>query len=76
MYVFIFIYICFIVCLHWPQRTKESMSNIPGLVGFAVGLVDFTLCLPDRQVKVLGKTFFRKFGQAKKFATARVPPST
>ena len=45
--------ICFIVCLLWPQRTKELMSDGPGLAGFAVGLVDFTLSLPDRQVKVL-----------------------
>ena len=36
------------------------MSNSPGLVGFAVGLVDFTLSLPDRQVKVLKKFGLRK----------------
>ena len=42
------------------------MSDSPGLVGFAVELVDFTLCLPDRQVKVLRKTFLRKFSQARK----------
>lgn len=41
------------------------MSNSPGLVGFAVGLVDFTLSLPDRQVKVLGKTILKKFGLRK-----------
>ena len=69
-------FVSLFVCLHWSQRTKELMSDIPGLVGFAVGLVDFTLCLPDRQVKVLGKMILRKFGQARKFATFRVPPST
>ena len=34
------------------------MSGSPGLVDFAVGLVDFTLHLPDGKVKVLGEFFF------------------
>ena len=36
------------------QCTKKLMSDSPRLVDFAVGLVDFILDLPDRQVKVLG----------------------
>ena len=36
------------------QHTKKVMSDSPRLVDFAVGLVDFILDLPDRQVKILG----------------------
>ena len=43
------------------------MSDSLGLVDFAVELVDFTLHLPDRQVKVLGtEIFLKKFRQARK----------
>ena len=40
------------------QPTKKFMSNIPGLLHFAVGLVDFILHLPDRQVKVLDEFLY------------------
>ena len=36
------------------------MSDSPGLVDFAVGLVDFTLNLPKGQVKALGGIFFEE----------------
>ena len=42
------------------------MSDSPGLVDFAVGLVDFTLNLPDRQAKVLGEIFFEEFRASRK----------
>ena len=38
------------------QRAKQVVSNSPGLVNFAIGLVNFELNLPDRQVK-----FFEEF---------------
>ena len=37
------------------QGTKKSVSESPGLVYSAVGLVDFTLNLPKGQAKVLGE---------------------
>ena len=40
-----------------PQRAKKVMSNSPGLVDFAIGLVIFVLNLPDGQVLF----FFGKF---------------
>ena len=40
------------------QGTKKLVSDRPGLVAFAVGLVDFTLNLPEGQVKALGEKFF------------------
>ena len=48
------------VCMidHW--LTKKLISNSPGLVDLAVGLVDFTLHLPwncNGQVKVWGNFF-------------------
>ena len=33
------------------QRAKKVVSNILGLVDFAIGLVNFELNLPDGQVK-------------------------
>ena len=33
-----------------PQRAKKVMSDSPGLVDFAIGLVVFVLNLPDGQV--------------------------
>ena len=33
-----------------PQRAKKVMSDSPGLVDFAIGLVIFVLNLPDGQV--------------------------
>ena len=46
----------FIECPHPPpgysvnQRAKKVMSDSPGLVDFAIGLVIFVLNLPDGQV--------------------------
>ena len=37
------------------QGTKKFRSDSPGLVNFAVGLVEFILHLPDGQVKVFGE---------------------
>ena len=38
------------------QRAKKVVSNSPGLVDFAVGLVFFVLNFPDGQVLFLGDT--------------------
>ena len=37
------------------QRAKKVVSDSPGLVDFAIGLVIFVLNLPDRQVLFLGE---------------------
>ena len=37
------------------QRAKKVVSNSPGLVDFAIGLVIFVLNLPDGQVLTLGE---------------------
>ena len=42
--------------LHCRQRAKKVVSDIPGLVDFAIELVNFELNLPDGQVK-----FFEEF---------------
>ena len=42
------------------QGTKKLVSDSPGLVDFAVRLVDFTLNLPKGQVKALGEIFFEE----------------
>ena len=42
--------------LHWLQRAKKVLSNTPGLVDFAIGLVNSVFNLPDRQVM-----FFEEF---------------
>ena len=34
------------------QRAKKVVSNSPGLVDFAIGLVNSVLNLPDRQAKI------------------------
>ena len=39
------------VCLHW-LCAKKVVSDRPGLVEFAIGLVNSVLNLPDGQVKV------------------------
>ena len=36
--------------LHWLQRAKKVLSNTPGLVDFAIGLVNSVFNLPDGQV--------------------------
>ena len=38
------------------QHAKKVVSNSPGLVEFAIGLVNFVLNLPDGQVE-----FFEEF---------------
>ena len=37
-----------------PQRAKKVVSDSPGLVDFAIGLVIFVLNLPDGQVLFWG----------------------
>jgi len=37
------------------QRAKEVVSNSPGLVDFAIGLVIFVLNLPNGQLLFLGE---------------------
>jgi len=37
------------------QRAKKVVSDSPGLVDFAIGLVIFVLNLPDGQVLFFGK---------------------
>ena len=39
----------------YVQRAKKVVSNSPGLVDFAIGLVIFVLNLPDRQVLFYGE---------------------
>ena len=38
---------------HSEQHAKKSVSNSPGLVDFAIGLVNSVFNLSDRQVKFL-----------------------
>ena len=33
---------------HWEHRAKKVMSNSPGLVDIAIGLVTFVLNLPNK----------------------------
>ena len=42
------------------QGTKKLVSDSPRLVDFAVGLVDFTLNLPEMQVKALRENSFEE----------------
>ena len=39
----------------WRQRARKVMSDDPGLVDFAIGLVIFVLNLPNRQVLFFGE---------------------
>ena len=43
------------VCYYQVQRAKKVMSDSPGLVDFAIGLVIFVLPLPDGQVLFFGE---------------------
>ena len=50
---------CFKSCQNWAQsvilseqRAKKVVSNSPGLVDFAIGLVNSVLNLPDGQAKI------------------------
>ena len=43
------------VCYYQVQRAKKVMSDSPGLVDFAIGLVIFVLNLPDGKVLFFGK---------------------
>ena len=50
-------------CLHQnnpKQRAKKVVSDSPGLVDFAIGLVNFVLNLPDGQVKFLRNSNYRR----------------
>ena len=42
------------------QHAEKVVSDSPGLVDFAIGLVIFVLNLPDRQVLLLGKSTLQK----------------
>ena len=44
------------------QRAKKVVSDSPGLVGFAIGLVNSVINLPDGQVN-----FFEEFKLQKSF---------
>ena len=44
------------------QRAKKVVSDSPGLVDFAFGLVNSVLNLPERQVNFLGKFKSQKDG--------------
>ena len=46
--------------VQYTQCKKKLMSDSPRPVNFIVRLVDFTLQLPEGQVNVLGKLFWRK----------------
>ena len=50
----------YLVVFSLLQRTKRLMSDSPGLVDFAVRLVNFILHLPDRQFKFWVNLFLRK----------------
>ena len=41
--------------LHMPLRSKKVVSDSPGLVDFAIGLVNSVQNLPEGQVKFLGE---------------------
>ena len=43
------------VALHFWQRAKKVVSDSPGLVDFAIGLVIFVLNLPNGQVLFFGE---------------------
>ena len=42
------------------QRAKKVVSDSPGLVDFAIGLVNFILNLPGGQVKFLRNSNYRR----------------
>ena len=44
------------------QCAKKVMSNSPGLVDFAIGLVIFALNLPNRQVLFFGEIQISRIG--------------
>ena len=39
-----------------PLRVKKVVSDSPGLVDFAIGLVNSVLNLPEGQAKIFGST--------------------
>ena len=47
---------CYKFRIYCGQRGKKVVSDSPGLVDFAIGLVNFVLNLPNGQVK-----FFEEF---------------
>ena len=48
-YLFIHYVLCFLLCHKLNQRAKKVVFDSPGLVDFAIGVVDSVLKLPDRQ---------------------------
>jgi len=47
-----------------PQRAKKDVSDSPGLVNFAIGLVNSVLNLPDGQAKIFGELKLQKYCKA------------
>ena len=45
---------------HITQRAEKVVSDSPGLVDFAIGLVNFVLYLPHEQVKFLRNSNYRR----------------
>ena len=56
--------VTFCLGLYFPssysQHAKKVVSDSPGLVDFAIGLVNSVINLPDRQVKFWGKLRLQK----------------
>ena len=61
------IIIIIIIIIIVIQRAKKVVSNSPGLVDFAIGLVNSVLNLPNRQVK-----YFEEFNLQKNCETNSV----
>ena len=49
------------LALQLGQRAKKVVSDSPGLVNFAIGLVNSVLNLPEGQVKFFGKFNEKQF---------------
>ena len=45
----------------YPQGAKKVVSDSPGLVDFAIGLVNCVLNLPDGQAKIFGELNLQKY---------------
>ena len=54
-------------CLNTQQGAKKVVSDSPGLVDFAIGLVNSVLNLPDGQVKIFRIIKIKKVPQDKCF---------
>ena len=53
--------------MEWSQCAKKVVSDSPGLVDFAIGLMNSVLNLPDGQVKYFEECDLRKNCQIKEF---------